>query len=142
MAFTDLLSFSIHSMLFMLIWLVQAIIYPSFLQIPDNTFLRWHPVYTRLISYFVAPLMLLQVALIILQLIQSASLVWSIAQALLVAVVWINTFLVAVPLHGKIQHKPNDQSKKALVRANWWRTLAWTGVWLLEWGRWQFMMTF
>ena len=49
--------------LFILIWLTQLVIYPSFTYFREQDLTRWHRKYTRAISYIVMPLMLGQVGL-------------------------------------------------------------------------------
>ncbi|MEL6803956.1 MAG: hypothetical protein AAFO91_09270, partial [Bacteroidota bacterium] len=41
-----------------LIWLVQLVIYPSFLYMDKQDFLVWHPIYTRKVTWVVMPIML------------------------------------------------------------------------------------
>ena len=53
--------------LFILIWMVQLIVYPSFRCIDANLFSQWHDKYTGLISVFVVPLMFTQVGLVLYQ---------------------------------------------------------------------------
>jgi hypothetical protein len=56
----------------------------------------------------------------------------------LVASIWLLTFLVQVPLHGRLAGEGHSPSLvAALVRGNWLRTIAWTArailaVWMLR----------
>ena len=118
--------------LFLLIWIVQLIIYPSFTYMEEANFQQWHPPYTQAVSYFVMPLMLGQVALL-------AYLIWNdfdwiyIIQAILVGLVWANTFFVAVPLHNEMLELSSTMDLRTkLVQINWWRTGMWTIVFLLS----------
>lgn len=124
--------------LLVLIWLVQLIIYPSFLHCRDDQLLTWHSVYSGRITLVVMPLMLTQVAVIGLQLgrgLQDASggVSWTLwACALLVAVCWLSTFFLSVPLHGQIgAGQGSAQVLERLVLTNWPRTVAWTLIFLL-----------
>ncbi|MCB0640865.1 MAG: hypothetical protein KDC44_04460 [Phaeodactylibacter sp.] len=122
--------------LLLLIWIVQLIIYPSFTFMDEAGFQRWHPPYTQVISYFVVPLMLAQVALYSYLLIQEFR--WLLLiQLILIGVAWANTFLVAVPLHNTLgSNTITLPYRTQLVRINRWRTAAWTLVFLLT--VWQF----
>ena len=44
--------------LLVLIWLVQLVIYPSFLYYEQDNLKRWHEKYTQKITYVVLPLMM------------------------------------------------------------------------------------
>jgi hypothetical protein len=43
--------------LVVLLWLVQWIIYPSFLQVAPERLVKWHAQYTQRMGYIVMPLM-------------------------------------------------------------------------------------
>lgn len=118
--------------LLVLIWLVQLIIYPSFLYADPERLVRWHGDYSGRISLVVVPLMLLQVALIFAQLTTRPDpLVWT--SAVLVAGCWLSTFFLSVPLHGRIGGGEIEASVlQALVDTNWPRTAAWSLCWLLS----------
>lgn len=121
--------------LVLLIWLVQLVIYPCFTFMDEAGFQQWHPTYTRLISYFVVPLMLGQAALYGFLLVQEFRWVL-LLQALLIALVWANTFLVAVPLHDAVTTVQDSLPfRNQLLRVNWWRTAAWSLVFLLTLGQ-------
>ena len=53
----------VDSGLFILIWLVQLIIYPSFRYTEEKDFVGWHARYTWVIGAIVSPLMLVQVGI-------------------------------------------------------------------------------
>jgi hypothetical protein len=44
----------------------------------------------------------------------------------LLAVNWLSTAAVQVPLHGRLAREYEEQAHRALVRTNWVRTAAWT----------------
>jgi hypothetical protein len=44
----------------------------------------------------------------------------------LLAVVWLSTFLVQVPLHAALERAPSRETMDRLVLTNWVRTAAWT----------------
>ena len=51
--------------LLVLIWIVQLIIYPSFLYYKSKNLMVWHQKYTERIAVIVLPLMLMQLAIAI-----------------------------------------------------------------------------
>jgi hypothetical protein len=117
--------------LVVLIWMVQVIIYPAFLEIPAGRFARWHAGYTRAVTRIVAPLMLAQVALLgrLLALRPSPG---AALAAGAVAVAWIATFALAVPAHERLRASgPDREVVGRLVAGNWIRTVAWTLAFLL-----------
>lgn len=117
-----------------LIWLVQLIIYPSFHHLDRERFVAWHLRYTGLITWIVLPLMLGQVGLLGLLLATDpapAAALW--AQAPLVALAWLATFIFSVPAHGRLQQGKDDRQIAWLVSTNWIRTAAWTMCVPLSW---------
>ncbi len=117
--------------LVVLIWLVQIIIYPAFAEISPDRFVPWHAGYTRVVTWIVAPLMLVQAALLAwLAVVRPSRFV--LITAAMVAVAWIATFALAVPAHDTLQASGLDRAVVArLVAGNWIRTIAWTLAFLL-----------
>lgn len=118
--------------LLILIWMVQIIIYPSFHYYSTKDLLIWHSKYTNLITFIVLPLMFIQ-------LVSTGFLTFKtgntllIIQLILIILIWLSTFMQAVPLHNKIAL--NDDlinSITQLVKVNWIRTILWTLVFLLS----------
>ena len=114
--------------MFLVIWLVQLIVYPVFRYVDESRFATWHQGYCNRISFFVLPLMFAQ-------LIESASacffeggvLAWSKMGAVLGA--WIVTFFVSAPCHRRLSQSGQDQDVIGrLLFTNWMRTLLWSGV--------------
>lgn len=112
--------------LLILIWIVQLIIYPSFVYYSEKNLLTWHKIYTTQITIIVMPLMLGQIFLAFYQLTFELS-IYSISSIIMISLIWLNTFLIAIPLHAKIDNQVQviDSAKK-LVQINWWRTVLWT----------------
>ncbi len=50
----------------------------------------------------------------------------TLAGAILLAVIWLSTALVQVPMHQRLLDGYSDQIARKLVESNWLRTLAWT----------------
>lgn len=120
--------------LVVLIWMVQLLVYPSFLYYSKENLIRWHRTYTPAIGYIVGPLMLAQLGLSLYRLSISTTLLpW--AHLLLVLALWMITYLQFVPRHQAIAAGTFDQTLlKGLVAKNWLRTALWTLVFLLGLG--------
>lgn len=112
--------------LFILIWLVQLVIYPSFLYFVKNELVRWHKKYTPRITFFVLPLMLGQLMMYG-TLLQQEKTYYSIGSFVLVLMGWLLTFTVFVPKHKEITNGTHtEKTLTQLVNFNWSRTLIWT----------------
>lgn len=111
-----------------LIWIVQLIIYPSFLQCRQEGFVAWHNRYTGLISLFVAPLMFGQTA-IYFWLCYDIGRWHDYANAVFVVTMWLCTMVLSVPCHTRLhQHGYNPHAIHQLVLSNWPRTIGWTSI--------------
>ncbi|GAA4448140.1 hypothetical protein [Novipirellula rosea] len=111
-----------------LIWLVQWIIYPSFEFCDLDRFQSWHRRYTQLISFFVIPLMFVQVGLHGWAIVSNPSFADGFA-ILCIAIAWVSTFMLSVPCHNRLQRHGYDVvTIRRLVHTNWIRTVAWTAV--------------
>jgi predicted ferric reductase len=120
--------------LVVLIWMVQLIIYPSFMYYQEEDLMRWHDRYTGAITVIVMPLMLAQVVLYALDLSRGDISVVKWISVLLIVLIWIHTFTLAVPLHNQIAEGTEvSAAAEKLVRVNWFRTVAWTIIFLLNW---------
>jgi hypothetical protein len=116
-----------------LCWLVQVVVYPQFARVEAAGFALYHKHHTTWTSAVVIPPMLLELAgaATWLWLRPESQLAW-IAGGLL-AVCWVTTFGLEIPLHAKLQRGATPRLVRALVWCNLPRTLAWTarGVLLL-----------
>lgn len=118
--------------LVVLIWIIQLIVYPSFLHYANENLVRWHRKYTPLIGYIVGPLMLTQLGIAIYQMSSEVTLYQCIS-LLLISTIWILTFLQFVPIHSTISRgKVTQKMLQSLVRKNWLRTILWTLVFILS----------
>ncbi|EMI21201.1 putative membrane protein [Rhodopirellula maiorica SM1] len=118
----------VDSGLFVLIWLVQWIIYPSFEFCQPHRFKSWHSRYTTLISFFVIPLMFAQVGMHGWTIVSSPSIAGAVA-LLCITIAWVSTFTLSVPCHNRLQQYGYDVATiRRLVHTNWIRTAAWTIV--------------
>lgn len=116
--------------LVVLIWLVQLIIYPSFEHVRDEDFSVWHRRYVRNITAIVAPLMITQLLLIILNLRNHPGPADMFILGCVI-MVWLSSFTLSVPCHKQLQDGgKNEKIIRRLVRTNWIRTILWSGVFL------------
>ena len=118
--------------LVVLIWMTQLIVYPNFTFMREVDLIQWHRKYTTSITIVVMPLMLAQVGLHLFTLITDFNVLRVIA-ALLIVAIWINTFFKMVPIHNKIaQGIERSENVHKLVAANWFRTVSWSLVFILD----------
>ena len=112
--------------LLVLIWMIQLIVYPSFLFYTAKELIAWHKMYTKAIALIVIPLMLGQLGIIIYQvfLVQNT---YTLTSIVLVVFLWGITLLKFAPMHQQISEgNTHVQLLKKLVQNNWIRTLIWT----------------
>lgn len=112
-----------------LVWFVQIIHYPLFVRISAQDFPAYEKEHVRRTGWIVAPTMLVELAAC-LSLAYFVATPWYLyVNTALVLSIWISTFLVQVPLHGKLQVRGKDEKIiRQLVFSNWYRTVAWTVV--------------
>ena len=109
-----------------LIWVVQVVIYPQFGAVGRAEFAAYHADYTRRISWVVGPLMLAELGSAAWLLARGERCGWFLISLGLLAVNWLSTAAVQVPLHGRLERGFEEKAHRALVRTNWVRTSAWT----------------
>ena len=128
----EILSLLVNFGLLVLIWIIQLIIYPSFLYYNLENLVAWHRKYTPLIGYIVSPLMLLQLGIAIYQTnIEANS--YHLISLVIISVIWISTILQFVPIHRNISKgRLSDEMLKSLVKKNWLRTFLWTILFLFS----------
>ena len=112
--------------LFILIWLVQLIIYPGFHKIPREKFAAYHRWYVTRISSVVLPLMVGELVLTIWWVLSGNYSSISVSVGSLVFAVWLSTFALQIPIHNQLQKGKNDIRIQRLVATNWIRTAAWS----------------
>ena len=117
--------------MFGLIWFVQVVHYPLFLQVGASQFPAYEAAHANRTTFVVAPLMLLELAssgALLLPRLRPAGIgaaeAW--LGASLVAVIWLSTGLVQVPLHNRLQVAFSSEVVHRLVLTNWIRTIAWS----------------
>ena len=112
-----------------LIWFVQMVHYPLLTAVPASDFIAYERSHVARTGRLVGPLMLLEAASAGLLLLMpppgvAAWLPW--AGGGLLAVIWISTFAVQVPLHRRLETGRDEAAIARLVASNWVRTIAWT----------------
>ena len=121
----NIIKIIIDSLIFMLILLVQIVIYPCFHSISDDFFSNWHFNYMKTISLVIGPLMIIQAIIISYQCINVRDII-SILSLLSVLVVWITTISISVPCHNALQASGyNTIIVDRLINTNWIRTISW-----------------
>ena len=127
----EILNLLFDSGLLVLIWMIQLIVYPSFLYYNKEALVSWHRKYTLRLAIIVIPLMFGQLLLTCWQWYQLQTLETTV-RLLLVIAVWISTFVQFVPIHTKItQGRATNLHLKQLVHRNWLRTTLWTLICIL-----------
>jgi len=118
--------------LVVLIWMVQLIIYPGFAYYKKEDLLVWHKKYTIYITIIVMPLMVGQLAFHGVDLLENYSLQKA-AVGLMIVACWLITFAYAVPLHKRIdQDDEIELAVRSLIKVNWYRTILWSLVFVLQ----------
>ncbi len=107
-----------------LLWVVQVVVYPQMGTVRDEDFRGYHERHTRLISWLVGPLFLMEGGCAALAFwwgwqaglwVQLASVGLFVANSLL-------TFLLFVPAHLHLGCGKDEVLMRRLVTMNWWRT--------------------
>ena len=97
----ETISLALDAGLLVLIWMVQLIIYPSFVYYEKENLLVWHQKYTGLITLIVIPLMLGQLGCTTYAVFDEFQ--WLFALKLvLIVLVWLSTFVYFAPTHERI----------------------------------------
>lgn len=132
MSSTDLLLVA-HAIVSMfmtgLIWFVQIVHYPLFALVPAEAFERYESRHQSLTTYVVAPAMLVEftlAAVIASGFTSRVPTAWAWTGLALCVSVWAATFLIAVPLHNRLQRGKDDAVIRRLVATNWIRTALWS----------------
>lgn len=126
------IALAVDSGLFILIWMVQLVVYPSFLFYTKKSLHDWHTVYTPRITAVVGPLMILQFIVSAIRLYLDMN--WfSVLYLFLVLSAWLITFLIFIPIHERIQRgEYHSIHLQKLVKLNWMRTVLWSALLVLE----------
>lgn len=110
-------------------WFVQIVHYPLMSAVPAAAFPAFELLHRRRTTWIVAPLMLAEAAMAAWLLASPPPGVareWALAGAVLVALIWVSTFAIQVPLHERLSSRFDKRLHRRLVRSHWLRTAAWT----------------
>ncbi len=126
--------------LFGLIWFVQIVHYPLHRLVAPAEFPRYEAEHADRTGYVAAPLMILELGTALALLLPRWRPAFIPARdawlgAALVALLWLTTFAIQVPLHNRLHRAHNPAAIARLIRTNWIRTLLWSArsVLLLLW---------
>lgn len=109
-----------------LIWTVQLLVYPGFTYVKEDRAKAFHQRHSRMITFIVAPLMLIELATALYLLLQSPqSPLWQL-NFLFLILIWLSTALLSVPIHQRLSHSWSLTEINKLVRTNWPRTALWS----------------
>ncbi len=112
-----------------LIWTIQIVHYPLFAAVGVDRFVAYEASHTRLITWVVGPVMLVEAATAgLFVAMRPASIpAWIPWTGLgLVILIWISTAVLQVPDHAKLANGFDATAHAHLVGTNWLRTMAWT----------------
>lgn len=116
--------------LMVLIWIVQLLIYPSFLHYSPERLQQWHLRYTSRMAIIVIPLMFGQLAITIYQAFCFPN-VYTLGSITVLLVIWIVTFIQFVPMHKAITTTPHSRELlENLIKRNRLRTFLWSLLFL------------
>ena len=119
--------------LFILIWIVQLTIYPSFQFMSAQQLIQWHAKYTVRMAWIAGPLILFQTTIISIQIVLEVSTI-NILSGFIVGVTWILTYFVSIPLHRTISEDGGSAVElNKLVNTNWYRTICWSALFAIGW---------
>mgnify|MGYP001242081113 FL=1 len=111
--------------LLVLTWMIQLIVYPSFLFYTAKELIAWHKMYTKAIALIVIPLMLGQLGITIYQVFLEQN-TYTSTSIVLVVFIWGITLLKFAPMHQQISEGNTQiQLLKKLAQNNWIRTIIW-----------------
>jgi hypothetical protein len=111
------------------IWYVQLVHYPLMARVNPAGFPEFHREHTRRTGWVVIGPMLVEAATAVLLVVPGVETVprpLAAAGLLLVLAIWVATFAVQVPLHGRLARGFDSVTHRRLVSTNWARTAAWS----------------
>lgn len=120
------LNLIISSMLATLIWVIQVVHYPSFRFVDESRFSSFHSFHSKSISYLVMPLMILELIVTATLVFKSPANLFILTSSLMLAFIWLSTFLLSVPCHNLLRQKHDPKIIEKLIKTNWIRTILWT----------------
>lgn len=120
--------------LVVLIFMVQLLIYPSFRFFEAAGLAAWHRIYTRNMTFIVAPLMIAQLGLAMYFFkVFPAMFAPNVIYMTLVSACWLVTFFIFIPLHARIDKEPAHKNLSIkLTNLNWIRVALWVLILALD----------
>jgi hypothetical protein len=113
--------------MFLIIIIVQIVIYPQFTEVGKKELKRYSTLHMKRISYIVVPIMLIEMGSLLYLLSQIP--IYNIYLWLCIlslALIWVLTFFKIVPVHQQIATQAKQELIPKLIQLNLYRTLLWT----------------
>ncbi len=118
--------------LVILVWLVQFVIYSAFPYYGHKKLILWHKKYMSRITIIVAPLMIGQLIISIVEILKNTS-IFNIIICLSIYSIWMITFFFIAPIHKKINKSLYTPfTFRNLIKINLLRTFLWTLIFVLS----------
>ncbi len=111
------------------IWLVQLVHYPLMSFVDESRFSDFEQLHRAKIFWIVAPAMLVEGITglwLAISLPRGGRRVWIRLGLFLIAVIWLSTVFIQIPLHEALQTKFLQSDLDRLVATNWLRTIVWS----------------
>jgi hypothetical protein len=108
------------------IWIIQLVHYPAFLYVDVLKATSFEVFHQNAITPIVLPLMLLEVATCGLLFKQGERDRGFLCAGIILAVLWLSTFLIQTPIHQELEFGFNPDLIAKLILTNWIRTLGWS----------------
>ncbi len=112
------------------IWFVQIVHYPLMARVPAAEFTAFEREHQNRTTVVVGPAMLVEAftaAVLLAVPLPGTDFILPVVGVSLLAVIWLSTILIQVPLHARLERGFDSQTHRRLVLSNWIRTVAWTG---------------
>jgi hypothetical protein len=109
-----------------IIWLVQLVHYPTFHYVDSLRATSFEVFHQNAITPIVLPLMLLEMATFGLLFKQGERDRGFLCSGVILAIVWLSTFLIQTPIHQQLVLGFNPDLIAKLILTNWIRTLGWS----------------
>ena len=129
MSFIFLLNLVLAFIAVGLIWTIQLVHYPSMRFIPKERFVEYHNFHSIRISFLAVPLMVTELGtslILFYQNYNNAIQTIFLINLVIVALIWLSTFLIQVPLHNALSKEKQSEKLSKLICTNWIRTILWT----------------
>jgi hypothetical protein len=118
------------------IWFVQVAHYPLFAVVSGDAAVPYAYEHQRRTGWVIAPVMMIEMAAAVLVLLfrpVGVNLPLALVGLILLAVVWISTFALQIPILAKLLVGFDAALHRRLMRTNWIRTVAWTARGAIAW---------